>query len=375
MSRARDVASLLNTVATDAEVSDAVAAVPTGRKNLLYNGAMQVAQRGTSVAGITGTSWNTADRWWTLGPTGFGTFTQSVESDSPDGFGKSLKMLCTTAEASPAADKYLTILQQLEGQDLQGIAKGTSSAKPLTLSFWVKSNVTGTYSVMLYDNDNARFVSFAYSVDASATWEKKTILVPADTTGAFDNDNASSLQVYFNLVSGSTYTGGSAQNTWSSGTAFGSQWMPSQTNLAAATNNYWQITGVQLEVGDTATDFEHKPFGVELADCQRYYFKTFNQETKPAQAAGNAGSLGGSSAVTNVSFVSTQTLPVAMRSAPSVITYQTDGASSNWGSQGGAVPTATILGWSGNSQVSIRASGSILAGGVHAIHLTADAEL
>jgi len=271
------VSSIQNPSASTASITLAAAGSMTGsfpapNRNLLYNGAMQVAQRGTSTTGITSGGIYTADRW-KFNVSSFGTWTQTLENDAPtgSGFRKSLKVLCTTADASPAGADYATIIQQLEGQDLQRIAKGTASAQQLSLSFWVKSNVTGTYSVMLYDVDNARFVSFTYSISASATWEKKTVAVPADTTGAFDNDNGDSLQLYFNLGTGSTYTGGSAQTTWSGGTVFGSQWMPSQVNLAAATNNYWQVTGVQLETGPVATPFEFKPFGQELRECQRYF--------------------------------------------------------------------------------------------------------
>jgi hypothetical protein len=365
------------------EVYDGSAFVPAApaagaaamtNRNLLYNGAMQVHQRGVSVSGITTGGYYTADRW-NMTNTSLGTWTQTIENDAPTGSGlqKSLKVLCTAADAAPAASDLLQIQQRIEGQDLQRIAKGTSAAQQITLSFWVKSNVTGTYVADLLDVDNTRQTSISYTISASATWEKKTITFAADTTGAFDNDNGDSFRLSFWLGAGSNFTSGTLSTTWQASTA--ANRAVGQTNLASATNNYWQITGVQLEVGPVATPFEFKSYGTELAECQRYYFKTFNQETKPAQAAGNAGSLGGSSAVTNVSFVSTQTLPVTMRSAPTVTTYQTDGASSNWGSQAGAVPTATVLGWSGNSQVSIRASGSITAGGVHSINLTADAEL
>lgn len=245
---------------------------PYPNRNLLYNGAMQVSQRGTSTTGITGTGYNTADRW-KLQIQSLGTWTQDIQNDAPTGSGlrRSFRVLCTTADAAPAGTDYACVIQHLEGQDLQRIAKGTASAQQLTLSFWVKSNVTGTYSVMLYDIDNARFTSFTYSISASATWERKTITFAADTSGAFNNDNGDSLQVYFNLGTGSTYTGGAAQTTWSGGTAFGSQWMPSQVNVAAATNNYWQITGVQLETGPVATPFEFKSYGQELIECQRYF--------------------------------------------------------------------------------------------------------
>jgi hypothetical protein len=231
---------------------------------------MQIAQRSSSVASITADSYNTADRWKLINVT-LGTWTQSVETDAPtgSGFRNSLKMLCTTADASPAAADFLSIRQHIEGQNLQQIAKGTSSAKQLTVSFWVKSNVTGTYIAELFDNDNTRQVSAAYTISASATWEKKTITFPADTTGAFDNDNGDSLRVNFFLGVGSNRTSGTLNTSWASVTE--ANRAVGQTNLASAISNYWQVTGVQLEVGDTATPFEFLPAQTELALCQRYY--------------------------------------------------------------------------------------------------------
>lgn len=245
--------------------------LPTAGRNLLYNSAMQVAQRGTSTASITsGPTYPTADRWQ-VNMSSLGTYTQSVENDAPtgSGFRKSLKMLCTTADASPAGGDYCGVEQLLEGQDLQRIKKGTASAEKVTLSFWAKSNVTGTYIVELVDNDNNRSVSAAYTVSASATWEKKVITFPADTTGAFDNDNAASLRLVFSLGSGSTRTSGTLQTTW--GTMVEANRYVGQTNLSAATNNYWQVTGVQLEVGPVATPFEFEPYETTLRKCQRYY--------------------------------------------------------------------------------------------------------
>jgi hypothetical protein len=238
--------------------------------NLVYNGAMQVAQRGTSETGITSSGYYTADRW-RLSLSSLGTWTQTEESDAPtgSGFSKSTKLLCTTADGSPAAGDAFAFVQSLEGQDLQRIKKGTASAEQLTLSFWVKSNTTGTYIAELVDTDNDRSVSASYSVSASGTWEKKTITYPADAVGALDNDNGTSLELLLWLGSGSNFTSGTLQTSWDSKT--GTDRAVGQTNLAAATNNYWQITGVQLEVGPVATAFDHLPFGVELARCQRYF--------------------------------------------------------------------------------------------------------
>jgi hypothetical protein len=248
---------------------------PPAFKNLIINGDMQVAQRSSSVASITTGGYYTADRWNFTVVTQ-GTWTMSQENDAPtgSGFRKSAKVLCTTADASPAAGDIILFRQFLEGQNLQQIAKGTSSAKELTVSFWVKSNVTGTYIVNFYDNDNTRQVSKSYTVNASATWEKKTITFPADTTGAFDNDNALSLELNFLLGAGTDYTSGTLATSWASYTA--ANRAVGQTNLAASTNNYWQVTGVQLEVGSTATEFEFLPADVELAQCQRYYYRISN---------------------------------------------------------------------------------------------------
>ena len=238
-------------------------------RNLIINGAMQVAQRGTSTASITTEGYRTVDRFG-FNINTMGTYTMSQENDAPtgSGFRKSTKLLCTTADASPAADDYLFLYQALEGQNLQQVKKGTAAAEQLTLSFWVKANATGTYVVEFFDVDNTRSVSKSYTINASGVWEYKTITIPADTTGAFDNDNNNSFQLNWWLGVGSSRNSGTLQTTWGSRTT--ANLAVGQTNLSAATSNYWQITGVQLEVGDTATPFEFKPYAQDLAECQRY---------------------------------------------------------------------------------------------------------
>jgi len=279
-------------------------------RNLVINGDMQIAQRGTSVASITAASYNTADRWQSVITTQ-GTWTQSVENDAPtgSGFAKSLKMLCTTADASPAAGDLVQITQRIEGQNIQHIKKGTSAAEQITVSFWVKSNVTGTYIVELYDLDNTRSVSKSYTINASATWEKETITFPADTTGAFDNDNAGSLRLNFWLGSGTDYTSGTLATTWVATT--NANRAVGQTNLASATNNYWQVTGVQLEVGDTATPFEFKSVEDELLECQRYYFRFPAGESYQQFGVSYANSSSAVQGLVNA--------PVTMRSIPTSI--------------------------------------------------------
>ena len=207
-------------------------------------------------------------------------------------------MLCTTADASPAAGDLLRIQQSLEGYDVQRIAKGTSSALPLTLSFWVKSNVTGTYIVELNDGDNTRSVSQSYTISSSATWEQKTLVFPADTTGVFNNDNDASLTILMHLADGSNFTSGTLQTSW--GTTVNANRAVGQTNLAANTNNYWQVTGVQLETGSVATGFEFLPFGDDLRRCQRYFETSYvygttvgtNTETGVLQHSGSGNGSG-----------------------------------------------------------------------------------
>jgi hypothetical protein len=276
---------------------------------VIINGAMQVAQRGTSTAGITEASYNTADRWVVDFNT-FGTWTQSVENDAPTGSGlrKSLKMLCTTAEASPAASDYGVIQQNIEGQNLQQFLKGTSSAKSFALSFWVKSNVTGTYIAELNDNDNSRRVSTSYTISASATWEKKTIIFPADTTGAFDNDANNSFSLTLWIGAGTTFSSGTLQTAW--GASVSANRAVGQTNLAAATSNYLQVTGVQLEVGSVATPFEFEDISTTLKKCQRYYYLFSTGQDKDAAL----GFYNSATAMILPIF-----FPVQMRSAPTLI--------------------------------------------------------
>lgn len=278
-------------------------------RNLIINGAMQIAQRATSVASISTTSINTADRWFAEF-TSLGTWTQSVENDAPtgSGFRKSLKMLVTTADASPAAGDYALIQQRIEGQNLQQLLKGTSSAKQITLSFWVKSNVTGTYNATLYDQDNSgRFQSRTYTISASATWEKKTVTFDGDTTGVLDNDNARSLDLSFWIGAGTNLTSGTANAAWGTTTA---NLAPGNVNVGSTNNNYWQITGVQLEVGSSASAYEFKPIDVELAQCQRYYY---------LHASGSPEFIGFGTYFTATDVFGAVYFPVTMRVAPTAV--------------------------------------------------------
>ena len=237
------------------------------------------------------------------------TVSQDTDVPSGQGFDKSLKIDCTTADASPASTDRLQLQQIFEGQNLQYLKKGTANAESLTASFWVKSNKTGTYIVEIRDMDNSRTISKSYTIDASNTWEKKTITFAGDTSGALDNDNAGSIRFNFWLGSGSTYTSGTLATSWQ--TYSDPDRAVGQVNLADSTSNEWYITGVQLEAGETASDFEFLPVDVNLARCQRYYFKTIE---------GNANTIlmtGGVETSTNAG-VGSCNLPVEMRATPTL---------------------------------------------------------
>jgi len=246
-------------------------------RNLIINGAMQIAQRNTSVTGITTSNYYTADRW-VISLSSVGTWTMNVDSSGPTNteFRNSANLICTTADSSLSASDLCLFQQRLEGQNLQGVKKGTSAAESLTVSFYVKSSNTGTYICEFFDNDNTRQISKSYTINTANTWEKKTITVPPDTTGQFDNDNATSLFLFFCLAAGSDRTSGTLNDsTWASNVNANRN--VGQLNLANAVGNYWAVTGIQLEVGSTATPFERRQFGTELALCQRYCQKVGTQ--------------------------------------------------------------------------------------------------
>jgi len=283
-------------------------------RNLIINGDMSVSQRGTSTTGITGSGYYTVDRWKTS-ISSLGTWTQTQSTDVPtgQGFANSTKLDCTTADASPSADNVLFFQQAIEGQNLQYLKFGTSNAQQLTLSFWVKTNKTGTYICEIINIDSSTSVSKSYTINSANTWEKKTINIPANTSNGFDNDNADSLRVYFWLGAGTNYTSGTLNTSWNSFTS--ANRAAGQVNLGDSTDNEWYITGVQLEAGTTASDFEFLPFDVNLLRCQRYCY---------AYAEYGNGSVNGNRQYsarygTSASFITIH-YPTQMRVEPS-ITY------------------------------------------------------
>ena len=270
MSKAAELAALIS---SQTALSD---------RNLVINGAMNVAQRGTSVASLSSTAtYSTCDRFMVQYGSS-GTFTESQSTTAPSGFSNSLKLDCTTADSSP---NYLLISQRIEGQNVQHLKKGTSSAVSTTLSFYVRSSKTGTYQVNLRDIDNTRIIGATYTISSADTWEQKIITFAGDTTGAFDNDNAASLDIEWWLASGSTYNSGAVPTAWEAA-ANGDRAAGLNVAIGASTSDDFHITGVQLELGEQATPFEHRSFAYDLALCQRYYQRITADASYTAFAAG-----------------------------------------------------------------------------------------
>jgi len=260
--------------------------IGAGRRNLLINGAMQVAQRDTSVTSISGSAYFTVDRWHTS-ESGTGAelrTTQSQSADAPDGFGSSCKIQVTTP-ISTITDGYWRLINRLEGLNLQSLNHGSINAKSVTASFWVKSSIASTYSVMMYKPDTGRNIGSTYTINSANTWEYKTITIPGDTVGAIHNNTGEGMYLSFNLFGGTSFVG--ADNTsWAS---YSGQRLANghNANAVVTTNGAtFQITGVQLELGKVATPFEHRSYGEELALCHRYFQKLFCSGSSTRQMIG-----------------------------------------------------------------------------------------
>jgi len=240
-----------------------------GRRNIVINGAMQVAQRATSATDLgSANDYAVVDRFRFNFANTAGRFTASQVASGLSGFGNALKLDCTTADTSIASNEFGVVQYNIEGQDLQQFKKGTSDAEKYTLSFYVKGTAK-TYAVELFDGDNNRHVSSLFNVTTS--WNRISITFPADTTGAYDDDNATSLSINFALHMGSDTTSGTLQTTW--GALSATARYAGIDSFFSSTDNEFFLTGVQLEVGSVATPFEHRSVGEELALCQRYYQK------------------------------------------------------------------------------------------------------
>jgi len=306
------------------ELAELGAAYDSGalsNRNVIINGAMQCWQRATAST-TTANGYSTVDRWKHF-ESGAGAYTTEQSTDHPTGTGYSLKFQVTTADTSIAAGEYAFTETNLEGQNLQQLQYGTSTAKNVTVSFWVKSNKTGIYCVALYKHAGAGTAYMyrkEYTISAANTWEKKVVTISPTagstalitaSAGAVPNSNAMGLSLVFGLAWGSNYHG--TDNTWQTGSGYGTS---NQVNWMDSTSNNFYLAEVQLEAGTEATPFEHRSIGDELARCQRYFYRM-----------AGSGIHFYADYYSNDTFVTKEPLPVEMRVAPTITTNGTGGTS------------------------------------------------
>ena len=316
-------------------------------RNLLMNGDMSVSQRTDQYPGEyynrTSNGYYGPDRW-KYGISSHGTYRiGQLTASPPTGFSYYANIRCTTADTSIAAASYVYMSYSLEGNEVQQILKGSGSAKQLSLQFWVKAASTGTCVAELVDEDNSRHCCVSFSISSADTWEKKTMTFPADTTGALDSDANESMKLLIWIIAGSNYTSGTLATSWAS-TTTANRAVGANLNVGDAVDDYFRITGMQLELGDTNTDFEYIPTSVTLRGCQRYLWFI-------GESAGSDGPMvGWVYNDTNTSRWLDLRFPVIMRATPTC--SFSNPASGSWANEG-------ITKWSGSGRWYSNTAGSV----------------
>ena len=324
-----------------------------GRKNIIINGAMNVYQRGSVNITDAGNEY-TLDRfqaYWRGGA--LATATQDTDVPAGQGFSSSIKMDVTTGDSLGTSNDLVLFRQKIEAQDLQHLEYGHANAKTMTLTFWIKSTVTGTYILRASQSDASdRINSTAYTVSSANTWEKKTITIAGDTSGVIDNNTGNGLELTWCLGSGSDYTSGTrSDNTWIAYDA--TKQFQGQVNAVNSASNNIYITGVQLEVGSTASNFEHRSYGEELALCQRYFQTYVGVEQEWIYCEGNLAH-----------HRWWQVYFKEMRAKPSFTFVSWTGGSA--GTIGGTVSSlAATIGW---RRASVRVTTSATGGSAYQLH-------
>ena len=296
-----------------------------GFRNRIINGDMRIDQRNAGAAVTTDNSY-AVDRWQNNFSTD-GAFSAQQDSSAPTGFINSIKFTTTTADASLGATQYLYVRQKIEGTNISDLAWGTANAKTVTLSFWVRSSLTGTFGGALWNSAFNRSYPFTYTISAANTWEQKSVTIAGDTSGTWLTTTGIGINVGFGMGAGSTYSG--TAGAWA---AAGYVSATGATSVIGTLNATWYVTGVQLEVGSVATPFERRPYGTELQLCQRYYYKIYPNVSGDVLSNGFAFSTTG--------FAGIGQFPVPLRASPSAL-EQTG--------------TATDYAWNGSTNVACSA--------------------
>jgi hypothetical protein len=294
-----------------------------GSRNRIINGEMRIDQRNAGASVTTNSANRTygVDRWYGFGQASDGVFTIAQSTTAPAGFVNSTLITVTTADTSIGATQEYLFGQMVEGFNVSDLGFGSASAKAITLSFWIRSSVTGTFGGVLANSGRDRSYPFTFAINSANTWEQKTVTVAGDTTGTWATDNGTGFRVDFSLGAGSSYL--ASAGAWTTTAARGAT---GQTNLIGTNGATFYITGVQLEAGSVATPFERRSYGQELALCQRYYEKSYDMGTTPGTGTATGGWI-----VTSASSSSYEMIQYSQkRATPSVTVYSSfDGASGN----------------------------------------------
>jgi hypothetical protein len=332
-----------------------------GTRNRIINGAMEIDQRnaGAAVTVDQGVRTFAVDRTFGIGVSAAGVFTVQQSTTVPAGFINSLVSTVTTT-ATPGTSEIYQLTQNIEGLNISDLGWGTANAKTVTLSFWVRSSVTGTFGGALRNSTPNRSYPFSYTISSANTWEQKSITIPGDTTGTWATDNGIGIRLGFSLGAGATLSG--TAGAWAAGD-FRS--VTGSTNLMATNGATFHLTGVQLEVGSTATPFERRQFGTELTLCQRYYQKYSNA------SAGASAVFTIAQAYTTTAVLGAFVPSVSFRATPTIngVGYATWTASA--GAGGG---TSLSLAASSNTnflRVEVGGASGLVAGNASGIQLSA----
>jgi hypothetical protein len=306
-----------------------------GFKNRIINGAMVIDQRNAGAA-ITANGYS-VDRFEYANFTD-GAFSVQQDTTVPAGFIKSLKVTVTSADASVTTNQSAFISQKIEGLNCFDLGWGAAGAASVTFSFWVRSSLTGTFGGSFRNNATDRSYPYSYTISAANTWEQKTITIAGDTTGTWLTTNGVGINIGFSLAAGPSVVG--TVNTWAAANYVSAS---STTNIVSTNGATFYITGVQLEKGSTATSFDYRPYGTELALCQRYYEKSYSIDVVPGTNTGvGMFTLGGSSN-TGSNLIFPLRWKVEKRAAPTVTGYTNSGTSGSFDyGRNGASGSATV---------------------------------
>ena len=359
-------------IQTAADSINNSAGSPYGFKNRIINGAMTIDQRnaGSSTTVSNGFVY-TLDRWCTLNVASskFSVQQNAGSITPPAGFANYLG-LTSLAATSIAAGDYYQVLQIIEGYNIADLAFGTVNAKSITISFWVRSSLTGSFGGALLNVDNTRSYPFSYTINSANTWEYETITIPGDTTGSWNTTNGIGLQLRFGLGIGSTYT--TTGGAWING-VYGAP--TGSVNVASTNGATFYITGVQVEKGSQATAFDYRPFGIEYNLCARYFFSSYPYGSVPGTSSESIAIYG--IGVPN-QFFGGMSFPTMMRTTPTVTGYQPNsGTSGQFGFYGDTGTSYTISGTRATDKgfTNFLSSSTITAGAGLRVNITASAEL